>query len=338
MWSSTTGWSIFVSQKNLVSGDAVLFLRGKDGELRLGIRRAVRPRNSLPNSVLTDQNMHPNIFSPVSNAISTKSMFHIFYSPRLLQISGPDSCQLESVYSLLSKLEGIVRTSSLANMNQMFLSCLLHGFPSHSTTLSGALVSCVLMAQKLVYTLDALIKIKDVGSFSAFMDDVKIFLAAYWVDARRVWITADVKLSGDAIRNSDSEGTKQSLASDDGFLESPNSAGFKIRVSSEISNGQVILNVDCGMYSNDPKSLKDALFFVMDEESGHKIAFVQFPQNFNNLTPNDIYDNRLTVGNKMGLKYGYPVEDIIYGLAIQCRGWKFVYYNPDRRGLLGVLQ
>jgi len=29
----TTGWSIFVSQKNLVSGDAVLFLRGESGEL-----------------------------------------------------------------------------------------------------------------------------------------------------------------------------------------------------------------------------------------------------------------------------------------------------------------
>ncbi|KAF6163183.1 hypothetical protein GIB67_025047, partial [Kingdonia uniflora] len=55
---------------------------GEDVELRLGIRRAVRPRNSLPNSVLTDQNTHPNIFSPVSNAISTNSMYHIFYSPR----------------------------------------------------------------------------------------------------------------------------------------------------------------------------------------------------------------------------------------------------------------
>lgn len=45
---------------------------------------------------------------------------------------------------------------------------------------------------------------------------------------KTVCITADVKLSGDAIRNSDSEGTKQNLASDDGFLESPNSAGFKV--------------------------------------------------------------------------------------------------------------
>ncbi|KAI4334428.1 hypothetical protein L6164_019123 [Bauhinia variegata] len=78
----TTGWSIFVSQKNLVSGDAVLFLRGENGELRLGIRRAVRPRNGLPESILGNQNCYPSFLSLVANAISTKSMFHVFYSPR----------------------------------------------------------------------------------------------------------------------------------------------------------------------------------------------------------------------------------------------------------------
>ncbi|XVF47133.1 hypothetical protein PTKIN_Ptkin03bG0084700 [Pterospermum kingtungense] len=78
----TTGWSIFVSQKNLVAGDAVLFLRGEDGELRLGIRRAVRQRNGLPDSVFAKQNSYPNVLSPVANAISTQSMFHVFYSPR----------------------------------------------------------------------------------------------------------------------------------------------------------------------------------------------------------------------------------------------------------------
>ncbi|XVE79074.1 hypothetical protein DITRI_Ditri14bG0028600 [Diplodiscus trichospermus] len=78
----TTGWSIFVSQKNLVAGDAVLFLRGEDGELRLGIRRAVRPRNGLPDSVIAKQNSYPNVLSSVANAISAKSMFHVFYSPR----------------------------------------------------------------------------------------------------------------------------------------------------------------------------------------------------------------------------------------------------------------
>ncbi|XP_015579153.2 auxin response factor 4 isoform X1 [Ricinus communis] len=78
----TTGWSIFVSQKNLVSGDAVLFLRGEDGELRLGIRRAVRPRNGLPDSVIGKQNSYPSVLSVVANAISTKSMFNVLYSPR----------------------------------------------------------------------------------------------------------------------------------------------------------------------------------------------------------------------------------------------------------------
>ncbi|KAK8707440.1 hypothetical protein V6N13_058501 [Hibiscus sabdariffa] len=83
----TTSWSIFISKKNLVAGDAVLFLRGEDGELRLGIRRTVRPRNCLPESVITEQNSYPNVLSPVANALSTKSMFHVFYSPRKVSLS-----------------------------------------------------------------------------------------------------------------------------------------------------------------------------------------------------------------------------------------------------------
>ncbi|XP_024026348.1 auxin response factor 4 isoform X2 [Morus notabilis] len=78
----TTGWSVFVNQKNLVSGDAVLFLRGENGELRLGIRRAIRPRNGLPDTIVRNQNSYPNVLSLVANAVSTKSMFHVFYSPR----------------------------------------------------------------------------------------------------------------------------------------------------------------------------------------------------------------------------------------------------------------
>ncbi|KAI3717934.1 hypothetical protein L1987_69871 [Smallanthus sonchifolius] len=38
----------------------------------------------------------------------------------------------------------------------------------------------------------------------------------------------------------------------------------------------------------------------------------------------------------MGLKYGYPVEDVITGLSIHCRGWKSVFYNPKREAFLGV--
>ncbi|KAE9585741.1 putative transcription factor ARF family [Lupinus albus] len=78
----TTGWSIFVSRKSLVSGDAVLFLRGASGDLRLGIRRAFRLRNGLPESLVANQSCYPNFLSSVANAISAKSMFHVFYSPR----------------------------------------------------------------------------------------------------------------------------------------------------------------------------------------------------------------------------------------------------------------
>ncbi|KAJ1441227.1 Nucleotide-diphospho-sugar transferase [Sesbania bispinosa] len=68
-----------------------------------------------------------------------------------------------------------------------------------------------------------------------------------------------------------------------------------IRVSSMISNGKVILNVDCDMYSNNSQSLRDALCFFMDEDKGHEIAFVQTPQNFENVTKNDLYGGALRV-------------------------------------------
>ncbi|XP_034697729.1 cellulose synthase-like protein E6 isoform X1 [Vitis riparia] len=185
-----------------------------------------------------------------------------------------------------------------------------------------------------------------------------------------------------------------------------------IRVSSRISNGEIILNVDCDMYSNNSESVKDALCFLMDEETGREIAYVQFPQCFNNITKNDLYASSLNVimevelagfdsnggpcyigtgcfhrretlcgkkydmecereqttrnndgkieesasvleetckvlascsyedntqwGKEMGLKYGCPVEDVLTGLSIQCRGWKSIYFTPERKAFLGV--
>uniref|UniRef100_A0A6V7QVU4 Cellulose synthase-like protein E6 n=1 Tax=Ananas comosus var. bracteatus TaxID=296719 RepID=A0A6V7QVU4_ANACO len=173
----------------------------------------------------------------------------------------------------------------------------------------------------------------------------------------------------------------------------------------------IILNVDCDMYSNNSESIKDALCFFLDEERGQNIGYVQYPQNYNNITQSDLYGNSLTVinevelpgldywggplyigtgcfhrreilcgrrysrdytedwrrgaqrqagesvekleerakplatctyelntqwGNEIGLKYGCAVEDVITGLLIQCRGWKSIYFNPPRKGFLGV--
>ncbi|CAI9283470.1 unnamed protein product [Lactuca saligna] len=186
-----------------------------------------------------------------------------------------------------------------------------------------------------------------------------------------------------------------------------------IRVSSMISNGPIILNVDCDMYSNSSDTIKDALCFFLDEEKGHEIAFVQYPQCFENITKNEVYGGSLRVlrevdfhgldgidgplyvgtgcfhrrdilsgksfcnssdqgskltdwksekdthcnqreteniqilasctfesdtewGKEIGLKYGCPVEDVITGLSIHCRGWKSVFHNPKRNAFLGV--
>ncbi|KAL4628057.1 hypothetical protein ACB092_05G209800 [Castanea dentata] len=184
-----------------------------------------------------------------------------------------------------------------------------------------------------------------------------------------------------------------------------------IRVSSTISNSPIILNVDCDMYSNNSKSVRDALCFFMDEEKGNEVGFVQFPQAFENLTKNDVYSSSLNVtmemempgfdgnggpcyigtgcfhrrealsgkkynknykedwkrwsnrsveestrvleetskvlascnyeentqwGKEIGLKYDSAVEDVLTGLAIQCRGWRSIYFNPKRKGFLGV--
>ncbi|XP_050218555.1 cellulose synthase-like protein E1 [Mercurialis annua] len=185
-----------------------------------------------------------------------------------------------------------------------------------------------------------------------------------------------------------------------------------IRVSSKISNGEIILNLDCDMYSNNSSSVQEALCFFMDEENSHDIAFVQFPQSFENITKNDLYGGLMRTigdvefygndgfggpmyvgsgcfhrrdilcgrkfrkdckfewsrddrpkrqlslteleeetkalanctfeqntqwGNEIGLRYGFPVEDVITGLSIQCNGWKSVYYTPKREAFLGVV-
>ncbi|XP_076957099.1 auxin response factor 3-like [Bidens hawaiensis] len=82
----TTGWSAFVNKKKLVCGDAVLFLRGDDGVLRLGIRRAtqVNTGSSLPSYFGQKSNGFDFNFDflTVINCISRRSLFNVCYNPR----------------------------------------------------------------------------------------------------------------------------------------------------------------------------------------------------------------------------------------------------------------
>ncbi|KAM7500753.1 hypothetical protein LguiA_025167 [Lonicera macranthoides] len=76
----TTGWSAFVNKKKLVCGDAVLFLRGGDGELRLGVRRASQVKGGATFPLVCTQQL--NDITAVVNAISMRSVFSVCYNPR----------------------------------------------------------------------------------------------------------------------------------------------------------------------------------------------------------------------------------------------------------------
>eukprot|EP01018_Ginkgo_biloba_P003010 Gb_04498 [translate_table: standard] len=47
------------------------------------------------------------------------------------------------------------------------------------------------------------------------------------------------------------------------------------------------------------------------------------------------YENDTDWGKVVGLVYGCAVEDIITGFTIQCRGWRSVMCNPQRKAFLG---
>ncbi|XP_060180138.1 auxin response factor 9-like isoform X1 [Lycium barbarum] len=81
----TTGWSTFVSLKRLVTGDAFVFLRSEKGEVRIGIRRLARQPSSMPQSVISSQNMHLGVLATASHALATRTMFVVYYKPRTSQ-------------------------------------------------------------------------------------------------------------------------------------------------------------------------------------------------------------------------------------------------------------
>ncbi|XP_039064834.1 auxin response factor 2A-like isoform X2 [Hibiscus syriacus] len=76
------GWSVFVSSKRLVAGDAFIFLRGENGELRVGVRRAMRQQGNVPPSVISSHSMHLGVLATAWHAFSTRTIFTAYYKPR----------------------------------------------------------------------------------------------------------------------------------------------------------------------------------------------------------------------------------------------------------------
>jgi len=53
------------------------------------------------------------------------------------------------------------------------------------------------------------------------------------------------------------------------------------------------------MYSNNADTIQEILCFFLDETKGQDIAYVQFPQSYNNITKNDHYGNSYLVCSKV---------------------------------------
>ncbi|CAN6972273.1 unnamed protein product [Brassica rapa subsp. trilocularis] len=78
----TSGWKQFARKKSLAVGDSVVFLRGENGESRIGIRKAAPQQSNISSSVISEESMHHGLVATASNAINTKCMFDVFYRPK----------------------------------------------------------------------------------------------------------------------------------------------------------------------------------------------------------------------------------------------------------------
>ncbi|XP_047316898.1 auxin response factor 2B-like isoform X2 [Impatiens glandulifera] len=99
-----SGWSVFVSSKKLVAGDAFIFLRGENGELRVGVRRAMRRQGNVPSSVISSHSMHLGVLATAWHAYTTGTIFTVYYKPRTspAEFIIPFNQYMESVNSTYS--------------------------------------------------------------------------------------------------------------------------------------------------------------------------------------------------------------------------------------------
>lgn len=78
----TTGWSTFVSAKKLVAGDTVIFLRGENGQLRVGVRRASKQQPQAHSTYFSSTNLHLGVLAAASHASREGMRFSVIYNPR----------------------------------------------------------------------------------------------------------------------------------------------------------------------------------------------------------------------------------------------------------------
>ena len=72
---------------SLVVTALACFFRGDNGELRVGVRRLARQQSTMPSSVISSQSMHLGVLATAAHAVTTHTLFVVYYKPRFNVLS-----------------------------------------------------------------------------------------------------------------------------------------------------------------------------------------------------------------------------------------------------------
>ncbi|OAE24508.1 hypothetical protein AXG93_590s1010 [Marchantia polymorpha subsp. ruderalis] len=105
-----------------------------------------------------------------------------------------------------------------------------------------------------------------------------------------------------------------------------------VRTSAVMSNGPFILNLDCDHYIFNSLAMREAMCFMMDR-GGDRICYVQFPQRFEGVDPNDRYANRNTVFFDINMRALDGLQGPVYvGTGCCFRRIALYGFDPPRGG------
>lgn len=103
-----------------------------------------------------------------------------------------------------------------------------------------------------------------------------------------------------------------------------------VRTSAIMSNGPFILNLDCDHYIYNSLALREAMCFFMDR-GGDRLCFVQFPQRFEGVDPNDRYANHNTVFFDVNMRALDGLQGPVYvGTGCVFRRTALYGFDPPR--------
>ncbi|XP_020598308.1 cellulose synthase-like protein D5 [Phalaenopsis equestris] len=112
-----------------------------------------------------------------------------------------------------------------------------------------------------------------------------------------------------------------------------------VRTSAIMSNGPFILNLDCDHYIYNSQAMREGMCFMLDS-GGDRVCFVQFPQRFEGIDPNDRYANHNLVFFDVTMRAMDGLQGPMYvGTGCIFRRTALYGFSPPRatehRGWLG---